>query len=448
MSVSSKNQPTIDYLRTLQAVRERSQLVYDLAKQDKLQHFVLDESKLESVADYVLELVARDHGSIFKVPPHGRWRSYKVNVGGGSSSSSPSSPYQERDLVMELVSKWESEGVCKPERVRRVIDLFMVSVLIDAGAGSQWKYADKELNQVFTRTEGLGIAALRMFESGLFSSSSSNPYQADSQGLMKLTDSELLEGFQAADEAKNPLLGGTNRAQLLRSLGQALESSGSSKYFAPSGDAVYKRPGNMMDYLDSASKSPKAVSVEDIWAVILDGLVSVWPASRTQLDGVSLGDVWPCPAVASSGSTDCLIPFHKLSQWLTWSLVDVIVNLAGYTVNGTELLTGLPEYRNGGTFVDMGVLTLKDAGLLSDPPTFEAADPTIVEWRALTVILLDKVTDIIRQKCLIQNEQQCPMLLAKVLEGGTWKAGRELAARLRPETKDPPINIISDGTLF
>ncbi|KAJ2363338.1 hypothetical protein H4S02_011147, partial [Coemansia sp. RSA 2611] len=113
-------------------------------------------------------------------------------------------------------------------------------------------------------------------------------------------------------------------------------------------------------------------------------------------------------------------------------------------------------YRNGGLFVDMGVLTLRDAdrqrGLMQGSggvPHFNGFDPVIVEWRAMTVVLLDRVAEIVRQKCC--DASGCPvpdMFLSRVLEAGTWKAGREMAARLRPDTKDPPINIISDGTLF
>ncbi|KAJ2468632.1 hypothetical protein GGI02_003647, partial [Coemansia sp. RSA 2322] len=130
--------------------------------------------------------------------------------------------------------------------------------------------------------------------------------------------------------------------------------------------------------------------------------------------------------------------------------------LGKFNVSGTESLTGLPEYRNGGLFVDMGVLTLKEADLqrgmlqgAGNVPRFDGFDPVIVEWRAMTVILLDKVASIVRQKCCVAAGCPVPdMFLSRVLEGGTWKAGREIAARLRSETKDPPINIISDGTLF
>jgi hypothetical protein len=37
--------------------------------------------------------------------------------------------------------------------------------------------------------------------------------------------------------------------------------------------------------------------------------------------------------------------------------------------------------------------------------------------------------------------------VAKLLEGGTWAAGRALAARLRPGGA-PPLRVHSDGTVF
>ncbi|KAJ2335434.1 hypothetical protein GGH91_005476, partial [Coemansia sp. RSA 2671] len=316
----------VKYLKSLQAVRERSQAVYERAQQDGLQHFDFDKTKIESVADYVISLIARDYGTIDKVPTHGRWRSYCLALGGSDTK---------RDLVGEHVAKWKESGVSDWECARRVVDLFVVSVLIDAGAGSKWRYTDSL--GVFERTEGLGIAALRMFESGVFSSSPNYPFQADALALVSLTDEALLEGFQVSEE--NPLLGGANRAELLRSLGRAM-SGGGAKYFGGECECASHpaRPGFMLDYLAKSAVEPKTVSIDSIWEAIVDGLASVWPASRTQLDGVSLGDVWPCSTLATSQaeegegiSAGHLVPFHKLSQWLTWSVLEVVVKLGGFS---------------------------------------------------------------------------------------------------------------------
>ncbi|KAJ1719245.1 hypothetical protein LPJ53_005958 [Coemansia erecta] len=438
---------SIEYLKSLPAVRQRASSVYALGQSGKLQHFTLDESKLGTVADYVVSLIARDHGTLSAVPPHGRWRSYNVSIAGAS-----------RDLVSEMAQEWRAQGVDAWECARRTVDLFVVSVLIDAGAGSRWAYEDREAGRL-TRTEGLGFAALRMFQAGAFSSSPGAPCQADSHALVRLADETLLDGFQVSRE--NPLLGAENRAELLRRLGYALEQQG--EFFAPPVELkdARPRPGFLLDYLARRRAASGRVEIGDLWRAIVVGLAPVWPASRTQLDGQSLGDVWPCTtlvaAVAAGDTTDALVPFHKLSQWLCWSLLEVVVRLGGFEVEGTEQLTGLPEYRNGGLLVDMGVLTLhkedRERGLQhpeasEDVPLFDGSDPVIVEWRALTVALLDRVAEGVKERCCKDGEDVPDMLLARVLEGGTWKAGREIAARLRPESKDPPINIVSDGTLF
>ena len=68
----------------------------------------------------------------------------------------------------------------------------------------------------------------------------------------------------------------------------------------------------------------------------------------------------------------------------------------------------------------------------------------MVEWRALTVALIDRLADLVRAKLGLTPEQ---LPLAKVLQGGTWSAGRTLARQLRPDG-GPPLRVISDGTLF
>ncbi|MGM3000385.1 DUF1688 family protein, partial [Bacillus cereus group sp. BC312] len=87
--------------------------------------------------------------------------------------------------------------------------------------------------------------------------------------------------------------------------------------------------------------------------------------------------------------------FHKLSQWLTYSLIEPL-QWAGISVLDVDDLTGLPEYRNGGLLLDLGVLALKD-----DAEAARAHEPgstLVVEWRALTVALLDEIGALIRQR--------------------------------------------------
>jgi len=135
------------------------------------------------------------------------------------------------------------------------------------------------------------------------------------------------------------------------------------------------------------------------------------------------------------------MPLHKLSQWLTYSLIEPLQR-AGLTVTDIDGLTGLAEYRNGGLFVDLGVLSLRDAG---DADRAHEVDSTlVVEWRALTVALLDRLAEKIRAR-LGCSAAELP--LASLLEGGTWAAGRAAAFARRPDGA-PPIKVISDGTVF
>ena len=134
------------------------------------------------------------------------------------------------------------------------------------------------------------------------------------------------------------------------------------------------------------------------------------------------------------------MPFHKLSQWLTYSLIEPF-EWAGVQVTGLSALTGLPEYRNGGLLLDAGVIVPKDVTLLDR--TWQVGDEFVVEWRALTVALLDELAPRVR-KILGKTEAEMP--LACVLEGGTWAAGRVLAQHLRGGAS--PIKIASDGTVF
>ncbi|KAF9365961.1 hypothetical protein BGX34_007165, partial [Mortierella sp. NVP85] len=287
------------------------------------------------------------------------------------------------------------------------------------------------------------------------------------EGLCKLTLDSLRDGFQV-DDQKNPLLGLEGRWELLRRLGQSLKAH--PEYFKSLDNDVL-RPGNMVDVLfkegaDRPRRNDKyVVCIESLFKVVIYGFAEVWPSSRTSLEGVSLGDVWPCDTIlepnAAPDSTEHYVVFHKLSQWMTYSIMEPLETMLNIEWDNATLLTGLPEYRNGGLLVDLGFMTLKpseeERGLakyksnalkpgqpaVEVVPTFEAHDPVIIEWRAMTVATLDLVADEVRKQLNMPS-----LTLAQVLQGGTWNAGREIASVLRPNTRGPPIAILSDGTLF
>ena len=124
-----------------------------------------------------------------------------------------------------------------------------------------------------------------------------------------------------------------------------------------------------------------------LYIAMLLPLVFMGPG-RLSLEGVNLGDCWHHPATA-----DGWMPFHKLTQWLTYSLLEPLAD-AGLHVTGLDALTGLPEYRNGGLLLDTGLLMPASGAL----PTLllSVDDPAIVEWRAVTVAALDLIADGVR----------------------------------------------------
>jgi hypothetical protein len=246
---------------------------------------------------------------------------------------------------------------------------------------------------------------------------------------MHITEEHIVEGFQVS--VSNPLLGVKGRAELLHRLGKAVEEK---KEIFDGGK--WCRPGHLVDYL-LRERPNKKVEATFLLKTVLLGFGSIWPG-RIVLNDVNLGDTWRHPKLGEG--TDSFVPLHKLSQWMTYSLLDPLEEL-GFAVTGLNDLTGLAEYRNGGLFFDMGVVVPK-----SDDYKTRANHPDskfIIEWRALTVALLDRVAVLVCQKLGLKPEE---FPLAKVLEGGTWWAGRKLAQEKRKGK--PPFEIFSDGTVF
>ncbi len=194
----------------------------------------------------------------------------------------------------------------------------------------------------------------------------------------------------------------------------------------------------MTDSGEKLIQNPLAAST--VLNAVLEGLGNIWPG-RLAIAGINLGDVWLHPALKGDHPSDQYVPFHKLSQWLTYSLLEPLQEL-GLEITGLDELTGLPEYRNGGLCLDLGLLEAKETAVLQERHL--PGSEVIVEWRALTVSLLDRIAAAIRQRL---NLSAIQLPLVKVLQGGTWTAGRQIAAELRGGGV-PPIQIESDGTVF
>jgi hypothetical protein len=390
-------------------IRERCRNIAAAVTAGQSHHFRIDRTRLDDTADMVAAVTRRRYPDL-GVPCHSRWRHFQT---AGIDRKA------ELDRALG--------GRSAVDRARAHVDLTVASVLLDAGAGPAWSFVEAESGRRYTRSEGLAVASFRAFMRGAFSARQDDPLRVDASALAAMDAATLASLFQAG--AANPLLGLDGRAALLRRLGSALTTQRDAF-----GDRA--RPGALFDTL-TAQGARRVVSALTLLEALLDGLGPIWQ-SGSALDGVPLGDVWRHPHAGGSGPTAGWVPFHKLTQWLAYSLFEPF-EWAGITVTDRDQLTALPEYRNGGLLLDAGVLQLVDAA--DGARTWQVGDELVIEWRALTVALIDELAPRI---CARLAAPALP--LASILEGGTWAAGRELAAELRGG--NPPLSIDSDGTVF
>jgi hypothetical protein len=268
------------------------------------------------------------------------------------------------------------------------IELVIISVLLDGGNRLDWCYKDAQTNTVYSKSEGLGMASYRMYTKYRFP-----------------TKEQFIECFQISDT--NKLIGMEERFAMLQRLKASDEG---------------KSPLEEITNFFLPGQTESVVSIEAIFYKLKISLSGVLPNDAAIYKGYDMF-------------------FYKLLQWLCYSLWEVLENF-GYKVTDTDMLTGLPEYRNGGLVVDLGVLTPRDPNMYEQ--RHEINSEFIVEWRAMTVVLLDQIAMLIRHRL---NKTHAELPLSKILQGGTWYAGRKIAAELRADGA-PPFKVISDGTVF
>ncbi|MDI1352195.1 MAG: URC4/urg3 family protein [bacterium] len=408
-----ENQTTVVLLtlNNSRTIRERAHQILQLAKENKSEHFTFNSKQMEPTAAFIMEVI-NDQYPKLDIPYHSRWRHFEVG---------------HINRVKEMLSHL---NLSSEERGKILYELIIISVFLDAGAGTLWRYKEIKTNREYSRSEGLALASLALYQQGAFSACPEDPFRVDAQRLIEFTADDLNMGFQVS--AANPLEGVTGRIALLNKLGTIIAQN--PQFF---GDA--QRLGDFYVYISSL-QTHETLSAELLFQSVLKAFNSIWP-QRLAYQGVSLGDVWIHKALKTKIPGSEYMPFHKLSQWLTYSLIEPLEQ-AGIQVSDLDQLTGLPEYRNGGLLIDMNLLILKNKSVLLHPQ--EPGSEIIVEWRALTVALLDELAVLIRTK-LHKDSHSLP--LAKILQGGTWEAGRRIAKQKR-ENGTPPIQIISDGTVF
>lgn len=382
-------------LLTAQAVREHCAEVAGEAIAGRSAYFRWHGERLPAVADYVVDVI-RERYPDLRVPFHSRWRHFEAR----GSPTCWGGPTLDRWSI--IAARRGLKGI---ERAKAAIDLVIPSVLLDAGAGADWKFHESATGQEFRRSEGLALASLELYESGGLDS------------LERIRSEDIERAFQVGPD--NPLVGVEGRAQLLAKLGALMREQ-------PGWFGTPPRLGNLVDAWRSHAVNGR-IEAAELLATVLKVMGPMWPGR---------GDCWPHPA-ASGG----LVPFHKLSQWLTYSLLEPLAD-AGLEVTGLDALTGLPEYRNGGLLLDLGLVEAKDSTFHTR--TLSVGEPAVVEWRALTVVGLDQLAPLVRER-LGAAESSFP--LARMLEGGTWAAGRKIA-NARRAGGAPPVRIASDGTVF
>ena len=364
-------------LRSPLTIRTQSQQLFNRVRDNQSSHFTLHLDRLDSVADRVIAIMQRDYPD-GEIPFHSRWRHFEI------------------DRVTLLFA-----NLTPTEKLRSQLELAIVSVLLDAGAGDRWQYRDRH-GKIWSRSEGLAIASFEMVAQGLLSGKAAD--------LSQLTLATLAQGLQVRNN--NPIVGLDGRWRLLVKLGDSMTAKSYdrlSDYFAP----LFDR---------------QTLPAAELLAIVLEEFADIWEG---------LGDTWQHSALKGTP----YVPFHKLSQWLTYSLMEPL-QAFGIEITDLDAMTGLAEYRNGGLFLDLGVLELRDE---SASTTLHLPDSElIVEWRALTIVLLDQVAVKIRSKLGVSADT---LPLVKILQGGTWTAGREIAQERRT-AGGPPLRVQSDGTVF
>ncbi|MFO1258944.1 MAG: DUF1688 family protein [Gammaproteobacteria bacterium] len=393
----------LPYLLSTQAIRDQAQRMLRIGENAELSYFHYHPDSLEYVVQYVLRTM-RERIPDLKIPNHSRINHFKVGQINGIESL--------------------NQNISKIERVKMVFECVFLSVLLDGGAGSNWFYIEPNSNQKFTRSEGLGLATFYAFLEGQFSDPKSNHVTAES------LESVSLETFKDIFQISecNQLIGLEDRLSLLYRLALCLHDKG--ELFGPE-----RRLGNLMTRIIPDFED-QPISANTIFNEIMGAFSDLWGYGAI-FEGQHLGDVWHYSKFGEAYEKS-LIPFHKLTQWLCYSIIDMLETL-GYRIVDHSVLTGLAEYRNGGLIVDAGILVPRRPNDLLTPHAVNS--DFVIEWRAMTVALLDILLDKLRQ------ESNLPLSMSQALEGGTWWAGRKIALEKR-NSLEAPIKIRANGIIF
>ena len=456
-----------------QTIRARCANVLRSVENGASAHFKLDRSRLPAAAERVAAELLRSYPDL-QLPSAGCWPLF--DAGGvprlaelaqalaGRSAAQTVQAQVDLTVVTALMAGHAGEAWCYSEATavaRQALPAHrqdrndLLAQLDQAAAGrlAAEPAAEPAVSQAVSQAaappggaslqgrEGLAVATLRAFMAGAFSAHPDDPLRADAKALALIDPAAMRAIFQA--RPSNPLLGLEGRAAMLARLGQTLlalmaHTSASSGLSA--------RPCLLYERL---SANTNTLTASALLQDVLRSLGPVWDGvNRSRVLGLPAGDVgahlWAGAGTGGNqqdAATGGYVPLHQLAQGLCLSLVQPL-QTAGLAITGLDALSGLPGPASAGFFIDAGVIVPRQASTCTR--TWKTADEGVVEWRALTVVLLDELATLVR-RLLDKTALQCP--LASLQQWGIDVTGRALAAELRPGGA-APLKVESDGSVF
>ena len=229
--------------------------------------------------------------------------------------------------------------------------------------------------QTYARSEGIAVASYNLFVAGAFSDDPDGaPLRAAAGALERVTGASLARGLQVGDD--NPMVGVEGRAAMLQRLGAAVRAE----------PAWGGRLGGLGVQLRQAASGTERSRPSDVLGAVLDALGSIWPG-REVCAGQNLGDVWTHSSVRPRALSQAVAVAHLLA-----------LRAAGVG-GGVDRRSGRPDgprrvperrpvrgRRRAGTQARRRA-SRRARGRSSD---------VVIEWRALTVALLDRIAERVR----------------------------------------------------
>lgn len=371
-------------------IRRRSHDLLAAAEGNELRHVDVDLSKLGDVLLTLLE-TTRENYPDFHIPPYGVWRDFEV---GGI----------DRWAALANARAFESAE----EMLAAAGDLAILGAFMKTMHPAGWTFEDQMTGTRVSGNQASALAAFHMFAAGSFSSEMTDPYRVDADTLIRMEKDELALGLQWDLQQDVDLLEAMQKH--LKRFGEALALR--PDLFSKD-DAT--RPGLLA--VELANKSGEAVSARIVLDKLLEALAPVW------VGGAEAGDIMLGDSFRHSGDAGIaegtVFPFHMAAQEMVYALVEPFA-WAGFEVADLELLTAPADDTHASVFTKSGVLKIKDG---PQTPMEDSVRDRMVEIRAATLALTDRLADLLRRELDVPAEQ---LPLTCILEGGTCRLGTRI----------------------